>query len=319
MKMVVLDGFGVNPGDLSWDLLKEYGELTVYDRSEQSEIVERCKDADVVLTNRAKLTEETMSKCPNLNFINALGTGYDMIDLEYCRQHGIVVCNAPGYSTDSVAQLTFSLILDLTTDIRGLRSAARSGLWTGMSQFRYQELNHLELAGKTLGLVGCGAIGKRVAAIAMAFGMKVVSSTATRTEGTEGGITFMPLEEMLPLCDIVSLHCPLNDKTRGLVNKDFISKLKKGVILINTARGAVIDEAALFAALESGEISAAGLDVMTTEPPQKDNPLLSLDNCLITPHIAWASVAARRRLLDMVESNIAVFKGGSDNFNGRII
>ncbi len=318
MKMVILDSFIVNPGDLGWDYLKRYGELAVYERSENYEVAERCRDAEAIFTSRTRVLGEALRLCPKVRFVHALGTGYEMIDIDYCREHGIVVCNNPGYSSESVAQMVFSFLLELTTDVEGFRNAARSGLWTGMEEYRYHKFRHVELSGLTIGLVGCGDIGKRVAQIAMGFGMNVLATTNSRTQGSEGGITYMPLYEMLPMSDAVSLHCPLTEKTRGMVNGRFISKMKDGAILINTARGGIVSEKELYEALKSGKLSGAGLDVTSPEPPDKANPLLQLDNCIVTPHISWATRAARQRLQKMLEDNVAAFVSGG-HIKSRIV
>jgi len=318
MKIVVLDAFGVNPGDLSWDFLKKYGQVDIYDRTEQSEMVSRCEGADVVLSNRTAITRALLEACPRIKFINTLGTGYDMIDLEACREHGVVVCNVPAYSSDSVAQLAFLLILNLTTDLNAFCRAVKEGKWTGMAGFIYPNITYRELAGMKLGLIGCGGIGRRVAEMAAAFKMEVYATTRSRKSGREGAITYLTLDELLPICDVVSIHCPLNDETRGMVDEGFISKMKDGAILINTARGAILNEKAVAEALNSGKLAGAGLDVLAVEPPRPDNPLLHAKNCIITPHIGWATVEARRRLLATLEENLSSFIGGAEIKN-RIV
>jgi len=318
MKIVVLDAFGVNPGDLSWDFLKKYGQVDIYDRTEQSEMVSRCEGADVVLSNRTAITRALLEACPSIKFISTLGTGYDMIDLEACREHGVVVCNVPAYSSDSVAQLAFLLILNLTTDLNAFCRAVKEGKWTGMAGFIYPNITYRELAGMKLGLIGCGGIGRRVAEMAAAFKMEVYATTRSRKSGREGAITYLTLDELLPICDVVSIHCPLNDETRGMVDEGFISKMKDGAILINTARGAILNEKAVAEALNSGKLAGAGLDVLAVEPPRPDNPLLHAKNCIITPHIGWATVEARRRLLATLEENLSSFIGGAEIKN-RIV
>ncbi len=307
MKIVVLDGFAVNPGDMSWDFLSKYGDVEVYDKTPDSECAEKCKGADAVFTNRAKITEDLLCQCPTIKYISALGTGYDMIDINACRKHGVVVCNVPAYSSDSVAQLAFTMILNLTTDVNGLRKIVEDGKWTGIPGFKYQTIKYTELASMTLGLIGCGGIGHRVAEMAKAFKMNVAASTKTKTSGSDGIVEFMPLNEMLKISDIVSVHCPLNDETRGMIDREFISKMKDGAILINTARGAILNEADVADALNCGKLAAAGLDVLAVEPPAAENPLLSAKNCLITPHIAWTTHAARLRLLDILDLNLKSF------------
>jgi len=312
MRIVILDAFAVNPGDLSWDFLKKYGELTIYDRTEPSEAISRRAGADIVLSNRAAIPRELIEACPTIRFISTIGTGYDMIDIEACRERGVTVCNVPAYSSDSVAQLAFMLIMNLTTDLAALSGSVRDGKWTGMAGFKYQEIPYTELAGMKLGLVGCGGIGRRVAHMAGAFKMDVCATTGRRKNGSADGITYMTFEELLPVCDIISIHCPLNDTTRGMVDDSFISRMKDGAILINTARGAILNEGAVADALNRGKLAAAGLDVLAVEPPLPGNPLLKAKNCVITPHIGWSTVAARKRLLNTLEENLSAFLSGGE-------
>jgi len=312
MKIVILDAFAVNPGDLSWDFLKEYGELEVYDRTLRPEVISRCAGAEVVLSNRTAVPRELLEACPTVKFINTIGTGYDMIELEACREHGVIVCNVPAYSSDSVAQLAFMLIMNLTTDLAALCRSVREGKWTGMADFMYREIPYAELAGMKLGLIGCGGIGRRVAEMAAAFKMEVYAATSSRKNGSEGGITYMPLDELLPACEVVSIHCPLNETTKGMVDESFISKMKDGAILINTARGAILNERAVADALNAGKLAGAGLDVLAVEPPLPDNPLLGAKNCLITPHVGWATAAARKRLLNTLKQNLAAYFCGAE-------
>ncbi len=307
MKSVVLDGFAVNPGDLSWDFLSEFGEYKVYDETEPSLVAERVGDADIILTNRVKITKELLEKCPNVKFVTALGTGFDMIDVDACKEHGVEACNVPGYSTDSVAQFAFTLLLSLSTDLRGFREIVSSGKWTGMTGVKFQTIKYNELAGKTVGVYGCGAIGSRFGEICRAFGMRVLGYRRSIVGKTIGGIEFVSEDKLLSESDYVSFHCPLTNETRGLVNKEFISKMKDGASIINTSRGAVINENDLADALSSKKLSSAAIDVMCKEPPERDNPLLSLENCIITPHCAWVTPEARNRLLDIIAKNIRSF------------
>jgi glycerate dehydrogenase len=307
MKSVVLDGFAVNPGDMSWDFLSEFGDYTVYDQSEEEQVAERIGDADIVMTNRRKISRDVLSRCPNLKFVSALGTGFDMIDVPACRERGVEVCNIPGYSTVSVAQHAFTLLLHLATDINGYRRSVLEGRWTGQPDFAYQTIRFTELEGKTVGVFGCGAIGSRFASLCAAFGMRVLAYRRSASLGRDGVMEFVSADTLLAESDFVSLHCPLTDETRGLVNRDFLSKMKRGACLINTSRGAVVDEDALYEALTDGTLSGAGLDVMVKEPPLPNNPLLTLDNCLITPHCAWTSMEARTRLVEILSSNIRSF------------
>ncbi|PKM63346.1 MAG: glycerate dehydrogenase [Firmicutes bacterium HGW-Firmicutes-21] len=303
MKIVVLDGFAVNPGDLSWEFLNKYGEAVIYDKTPNSLAAERCIDAEAVFSNRADISREFLELCPRIRYVSALGTGYDMIDLAACKERGIEVCNVPGYSSESVSQFTLTLLLNLVTDMNGMTDIVKSGMWTGIPGFHYEKTRFLELSGMQLGLIGCGAIGERVAVMAQALGMKVYATTARRSSGKENGISFMPLDKLLGVSDIISLHCPLNDTTRGMVDRSFIGKMKQGAFLINTARGAILNESDVAAALNDGTLSGAALDVLANEPPQSDNPLLTARNCIITPHAAWTSIAARKRLIAILESN----------------
>ena len=303
MKIVVLDGFAVNPGDLSWDFLGKYGEFEVFDKTPDPECAEKCAGAEVVFTNRAKITAELLDSCPTVKYVSALGTGFDMIDVEACRSRGVAVVNIPDYSAASVAQLTIQFLLALSSDLDGIRSIVASGMWTGVPGYRYDMINYTELAGQTLGLIGCRSIGGRVAAIASALGMRVLAHTAHPHEDSES-VSYVPLDRLLAESDVISLHCPLNDSTRGMVNSAFLGRMKPGAKLINTSRGAVLDERAVADALNSGRLSGAALDVLAAEPARPDNPLLTAKNCIITPHIAWASRAARKRLLAVIDASL---------------
>ncbi len=315
MKTIILDGFAVNPGDLDWSFLSEFGTYTVYDRSEESQVAERIGDADIVITNRMHITEEVLSKCPNLKFISAFGTGYDMIDVPACRNRGVEVCNIPGYSTSSVSQFAFSLMLAVSTRIDLFRRAVLDGTWTGRAGFTYQTIPYVELEGKTVGVYGCGAIGMRFARLCSAFGMRVLAYRRSAALGVIDGIEFTDRDTLLKESDFISLHCPLTDETKGLVNTEFLSKMKKGAYLINTSRGAVINEADLYTALTDGTLAGAAIDVMVKEPPEKDNPLLTLDNCIITPHAAWVSIEARHRMIDILCNNIRSFIRSGEGIN----
>lgn len=306
MKIVILDGFAVNPGDLSWDCLEKFGEVTALDKTPDCEAAEKCADADVVFTNRVKITAQVLDKCPTVKYVSALGTGYDMIDTEACKARGVAVVNIPAYSTASVAQLTIQFLLTLFADLDGMQGIVKDGKWTGLPGYQYQKVMFCELQGLTLGLVGCGGIGGRVATIAHALGMRVIAHTAHYHEDTDT-VKYVSLDTLLSESDAVSLHCPLNDSTRGLVDAEFLSKMKDGARLINTSRGAVLDEQAVADALNSGKLAAAALDVLATEPAIPENPLLTAKNCIITPHIAWASKAARMRLLNVIEASLDNF------------
>lgn len=313
MKIVILDGkTTANGGEFSWEWLSEYGEYTAYDRTAESEILERVKDADIIVTNKTPLTRETLEKCENVKFIALLSTGYNVVDCAYAAERGIPVSNIPAYSTDAVAQMTFALILEITNAV-GLHSeAVHKGEWCECKDFCFWKTPLTELSGKTLGIVGYGKIGKKVAEIAKAFSMNLLIYTPSR-QGNVGSCDthFVTLDALLEKSDIVSFHCPLTDKTDKMVNEEFISKMKDGAALINTARGQLIDEKALSAALKSGKISAAGMDVISAEPAKRDNPLLKAENCFITPHIAWAAYETRARLLEIFKGNIKAFCEGT--------
>ncbi len=306
MKIVVLDGFAVNPGDLSWDFFNKYGEATVLDKTPDSECAEKCMGADVVYTNRVKVTTEVLDRCPTIKYVSALGTGFDMIDIEACKARGVAVVNIPAYSTPSVAQLTVQFLLTLFADLDGMQGIVKDGKWTGIPGYQYQKVMFTELQGLTLGLVGCGGIGGRVASIAHAMGMRVLAHTAHHHEDTET-VKYVPLDTLLAESDAISLHCPLNDSTRGMVDADFIKKMKDGARLINTSRGAVLNEQDVAEALNSGKLAGAALDVLANEPALPQNPLLTAKNCIITPHIAWASKAARERLLGVIDASLDNF------------
>jgi len=307
MKIVVTDGFAVNPGDLSWEYLAKFGEYTVYDKLSDEEAPAAVGDADIVFTNRVKIGPAVIDNCKNLKYVSALGTGYDMIDVKACRANGIEVCNVPGYSTASVAQHAFALLLANAFDMEGYRNMVRDGKWTGIPGFRYQESRFVELEGKTAGVYGCGAIGMRFAKICQAFGMRVLATRRSKTDGDIDGIPFVPAEQVIRESDYLSLHCPLTEETRGMVNADFLAKMKDGAVLINTSRGAVLNEADVAAALVSGKLSGAGLDVLAKEPADPANPLLSAPNTVITPHCAWTSKEARTRLMQILDDNLTSF------------
>lgn len=315
MRSTVLDGFAVNPGDLSWDFLSRFGEYSVYDSTPPELVAERLSGTDIVLTNRVKITPALLDSCKSIRFVTALGTGYDMIDVRACRERGVEVCNAPGYSTDSVAQLAFSLLLALTNDLSGFRKIVRDGGWTGVPGIAYQKIPCMELAGKTVGVYGCGAIGKRFGELCRAFGMRVLAYRRSAVPGISDGIEYTDSETLLCESDFVSLHCPLTDETRGLVSSAFIAKMKRGAYLINTSRGAVVNENDLAEALTDGRLSGAALDVMCKEPPERDNSLTGLANCIVTPHCAWVTPEARKRLLLILERNISSFVNTGKGIN----
>ncbi len=315
MKTVVLDGFAVNPGDLSWDFLSKYGEYDVYDKTPYERAAEVLSDAEAVFTNRVNIDRAVLDACPSIRYVSALGTGYDMIDVAACRERGIEVCNVPGYSTPSVAQLAFTLLLSLTTDVAGLCNIVKEGKWTGIPGFAYHKVRFTELMGKTVGVYGCGAIGECFARICAAFGMRVLAYRRSVGCCIREGIEYTDRETLLSESDYISFHCPLTDETRGLVDAAFISKMKKGAIIINTSRGAVLNESDVAAALCDGRLGGAGLDVLAKEPADPDNPLLHARNCLITPHSAWTSIESRRRLIDALDRNLASFTETGEGIN----
>jgi glycerate dehydrogenase len=302
MKIVVLDGYTLNPGDLSWDALRELGSCEIYDRSAPDEIVPRSTSAEIVLTNKVKLNGEYMSSVPTLKYIGVTATGYNIVDVADARERKVIVTNVPTYGTQSVAQMTFALLLELTQHVGHHAQTVREGRWTRSPDFCYWDYPLIELDGLTLGIIGFGRIGKMVGQLAEAFGMKVL--TYSRKQ---------PVAEMETLfrrSDIISLHCPLTPQTEHLVNEKRLAWMKPTAFLLNTSRGPLIDESALAKALNEGRIAGAGLDVLAVEPPTADNPLLRAKNCLITPHIAWATRAARSRLMEAVVENVRAYLTG---------
>lgn len=312
MKLVILDGYTENPGDLSWEWLSELtDEYVVYDRTDPQDIYERSIDADILVTNKTVITGEMIEKLPKLKFISTLSTGYNVIDIEKAKEKSIPVSNIPSYSTDAVAQLVFALLLELTNHVAVHDKSVKDGEWTSCEHFCYAKTPLCELRDKTFGIIGFGKIGSAVAKIALAFGMKVMAySPNTRTFDGVGTVEFTDIDDVIINSDVISLHCPLTDKTNGLVNMDFLSKMKASAFLINTSRGPVVNEADLRKALDEGIIAGAGVDVLSSEPPKADNPLLSCKKCLITPHIAWASFEARTRLMGIFKDNVTAFLQG---------
>ncbi len=311
MKIVVLDGFAGNPGDVSWSEMEALGVLKVYDRTNTEDIIERAKDAEVILTNKVVLTRDILQKLPSCKLISVLATGFDVVDVKAAKELGILVCNVPAYSTMSVAQLVFSHILNLTHHVAEHSADAKNGKWSSAPDFAYWDFPLVELDGLTMGVVGYGQIAKAVIGIALSFGMKVIVSTRTIPQEKVSGVEFVDMDFLFANSDVLSLHCPLNEGTKNLVNADRLSLMKENAFLINTSRGPVVDEAALAEALNSGKIAGAGVDVLSCEPPKSDNPLLDAKNCYVTPHYAWASQAARRRLMQISVHNIKAYKTGT--------
>lgn len=312
MKIVVLDGYTLNPGDLSWDSLESLGKLTVYDRTPTGQVVDRSEGCEVILTNKTPLSGETLRALPEARYIGVLATGYNVVDVEVAREMGIAVTNIPSYGTRSVAQMAFAHLLEICHHVGAHNEAVQKGDWTRSSDFCFWNYPLTELADKTMGIIGMGRIGREVAGIARAFGMTIIAvDPDSRPAPVDEVFRLVSLDELLEQSDVISLHCPLVEATKGIINRETISKMKDGVILINTSRGQLIVEEDLAEALKSGKIAAAGLDVLQTEPPQAGHPLLNLPNCIITPHIAWAPKEARIRLMQIAVENLRSFLAGN--------
>lgn len=310
MKIVILDGYATNPGDLCWDELKQLGECIIYDRTQPDDVVERAQGAEIVLTNKTQLRADQMAALPELKFIGVLATGYNIVDTEAARQRGILVSNIPAYSTNSVAQLVFAHLLNIAQQVQHHNEAVHDGRWSNCLDFCFWDMPLLELHGLKMGIVGLGNTGMATARIALGFGMEVYAYTSKSPLQLQSEIHKMELDLLFSECDVVSLHCPLNSQTLGMVNARRLQLMKPTAILINTARGPLIDEAALADALNQGRLEAAGLDVLSQEPPSSDNPLLTARNCYLTPHIAWGSTAARKRLMQILVGNVKAYLDG---------
>lgn len=310
MKICILDGYSLNPGDLDWSPVERLGDVTLFDRTPADKIVERAADADIVLTNKVPFSADTLRQLPRLRFICVLATGYNIIDTEAAARQGVVVANIPAYSTMSVAQMAFAHILNITNHVASYAREVADGKWTNCPDFCFWDSALTELAGKTMGIVGLGNTGMATARIAVAMGMKVVAMTSKSADTLPEGITPAPLDDVLASADVVSLHCPLTPSTRHLINAASIAKMKPSAILINTGRGPLVDEQAVADALNGGRLAAFGADVLSQEPPRGDNPLLSARNCFLTPHIAWATLEARTRLMSTATENVRQFIAG---------
>lgn len=310
MKIIVLDGYAANPGDLSWEELKALGDCTIYERTTPEEVLQRAAGAEILLTNKTILTAEHMSQLPELKYIGVLATGYNVVDIEAAKEREIIVTNIPAYSTDSVAQMVFSHILNICQQTKHHSDEVRCGRWSNNPDFCFWDTPLIELRGKKLGIIGLGHIGYMTARIAIGFGMQVYAYTSKSHFQLPPEIHKMELNELFRECDIISLHCPLTEATREIVNAERLKQMKPTAILINTGRGPLINEQDLADALNAGIIYAAGIDVLSQEPPQADNPLLTARNCYITPHIAWATTAARKRLLHVMTENIKAYQAG---------
>ncbi len=310
MNIVVLDGFTLNPGDLSWAELEELGSCVIFDRTPPELILERARDAEIVLTNKTPLARETILALPKLKYIGVLATGYNVVDVAAARERGITVTNVPDYSTPSVAQLTFALLLELTHHVGHHAQTVRDGKWVRSADFCYWDFPLVELHGLKLGIIGFGKIGRAVAKIADAFGMHVIVHARKKPADFPQHHVFAELESLLEWGDVVSLHCPLTPETKHLINAERLGLMKPSAFLLNTGRGPLIDEQALADALNNGTIAGAGLDVLSVEPPRADNPLLAAKNCIVTPHIAWASRSSRERLMEIAVENLRAVASG---------
>ena len=308
-KIVILDGFTLNPGDLDWKGFEALGDVTVYDRTGDDQILERIGDASVVITNKTPMTRETLFSAPKLSYVGVLATGYNVVDTAAAKERGIVVTNIPTYGTDAVAQFTFALLLEVAHHVQRHSDSVMEGRWSSHPDFCYWDYPLMELLDKTMGIIGYGRIGQATARIARAFGMKVIAYDLYHDPAHQD--TYVTLDELLSTSDVISLHCPLFDETRGIINRESIARMKDGVIILNTSRGPLIVEEELAEALNSGKVAAAAVDVVSTEPIEADNPLLGAKNILITPHIAWAPKESRIRLMDIAVRNLASFLSGN--------
>lgn len=306
MEIVVLDGYTLNPGDLNWTELQSLGRCTIYERTPVDTIIERAYNAEIVLTNKTVLTKAILQQLPKLKYIGVLATGYNVVDIVAAKQLGIIVSNVPAYSTMSVAQLVFALLFELTHHVGHHSNEVKNGRWTSHNDFSFWDFPLIELSGKQFGIVGYGNIGKAVAAIAVSLGMEVLVSTRS-LKPTERSVRFVDIQTLFASSDVISLHCALNDETKHLINAKSLAVIKRSAFLINTGRGPLVDEQALADALNNGMLAGAGLDVLSSEPPSLNNPLPAAKNCIITPHLAWATTAARRRLMNTVVENIRCF------------
>ena len=311
MKIVILDGYTENPGDLSWEELGKLGDLTVYDRTPESEIISRIGDAEIVITNKTPLTRATLDACPNIRYIAVLATGYNVVDIAAAKEKGIPVSNVPTYGTASVGQFAIAMLLEICHHVAHHSQTVYEGKWNACADWCYWDYPLIELDGKTMGIIGFGRIGQTTGKIAKAMGMKVLAYDSFPSESGRAIAEYVDLDTLLASSDVVALHCPLFPETQGIINKQTIAKMKDGVILLNNSRGPLIVEQDVADALNSGKIYAAGLDVVSTEPIRNDNPLLKAKNCIITPHISWAPKESRQRIMDCTVSNVLSFLNGA--------
>lgn len=310
-RIVVLDGYTENPGDLSWENLRNLGDLTVYERTDPSQTARRIGDADIVYTNKTVISEEVMEVCTNIRFIGVLATGYNIVDIHTARKRGIVVSNIPSYGTAAVGQFAIALLLEICHHIGYHNEEVKRGRWCTEKDWCFWDYPLIELAGKTMGIIGFGRIGQTTGKIARAFGMRVIANDRFQSDSGREIAEYTDLETLFAQADVIALHCPLFTETEGMINKETIAQMKDGVILINNSRGGLIVEEDLAEALNTGKVYAAGLDVVSVEPIQEDNPLLSAENCIITPHISWASKESRQRLMDIAVENLRRFLEGN--------
>lgn len=311
MKIVILDGHAVNPGDLSWDCFLPFGSITVYENTEKHQAIQRVEGADIVMTNKTPITRALLDACPTVKLICVLATGYNVVDCDAARERGIPVCNVPDYGTNAVAQFTFSLLLELCNRVGHHDDLVHRGDWTTCPSFCFWDTPQMELYGKTFGIIGFGRIGRAVGKIAAAMGMEVLAYNRSRHPEGEAIGKYVDLDTLLAKADILSLHCPLTPENTGMISKELLQKMKDGAILLNTARGGLLDEQAVADALRSGKLRGAAVDVVSREPIQADNPLLSAPNCIITPHMAWAPIETRQRILDCTVASIRAYLAGA--------
>ena len=311
MKIVILDAYTLNPGDLALDRFKEFGEVAIYDRTPKDLVVSRIGDAEIVIINKVPLTEEIFAACPQLKYVGVLATGYNVVDVAAAKARGVIVTNIPAYGTGAVAQFTLALLLEVCHHIGAHNDSVKAGGWEKCEDFCYWNHPMIELAGKTLGVIGFGRIGQDVATLAKAFGMNVYAYGPRYKAEPGADVPSVSLDELFASSDVIALHCPLTDETKGIINENTIAKMKDGVIILNSSRGALIVEKDLRQALDSGKVAYAAVDVLSTEPPSADNPLLGAKNCIITPHIAWAPIESRKRLLDIAIANLKAFFDGT--------
>ncbi|MDB5248612.1 MAG: glycerate dehydrogenase [Segetibacter sp.] len=312
MKIVILDGYTLNPGDLSWEDLKKLGDVVVHDRTPAEQVVERAQGAEVIFTNKTPVSEDAINQLPSLKYIGVLATGYNIVNTDVAKAKGIIVANVPGYGTTSVVQMTFALLLELCLHVQRHSDTVMEGKWAKSADWCYWDYPLVELLGKTIGIIGFGRIGQQVGNVATAFGMNIIGNSRNRSDQSHRpNFRWAEIPELLEQSDVVSIHCPLFPETKGLINKESLQSMKRSAFLINTSRGPIIVDEDLADALNNDVIAGAGIDVLSAEPPSKENPLFGAKNCIITPHIAWATKEARARLMDITVSNLAAFVNGN--------